>query len=285
MAQARIERVLQRDRLIVLGAIAAISLLAWTEIVWLAGHMQGAEGSRGEMAMPGMDMTGMDMKGMAMPADAVQPARGLATLAVTFAMWTVMMTGMMLPSAAPMVLLYAAVGRQAAANGRPFAATGWFAGGYIMAWTGFSLIATAAQWVLMRALLLTPAMAIAGSALGGAMLIAAGLYQWTPLKQRCLSHCQTPLSFIQRHGGFRRDAGGALRLGLQHGIYCIGCCWSLMALLFVTGIMNLAWIAALAVFILLEKVVPAGWPVARVAGVLLIAAGGWMMLHAVPFVS
>jgi predicted metal-binding membrane protein len=268
MAGASIERALRHDRLIVLGAIAAISLLAWIQIVWLAAHMHGT-----------------DMKDMAMPAEAVQPPWGPAEFAVMFAMWMAMMIGMMLPSAAPMVLIYAAVARQALEKGKPFAAAGWFAGGYIMAWMGFSLVATAAQWALERALLLTHAMTIAGGALGGAVLIAAGVYQWTPLKKRCLSQCQAPLSFIQRHGGFRGDAGGALRLGRQHGIYCIGCCWALMALLFVMGIMNLAWIAALAVFILLEKIVPARWPVSRVAGVLLMAAGGWMMLHAVPPVS
>ncbi|MGH6874842.1 MAG: DUF2182 domain-containing protein [Aestuariivirgaceae bacterium] len=279
MAEASIERVLRHDRLIVLGAIAAISLLAWIQIVWLAAHMHGA----GDGGQPGiMTMPGMEMEGMAMPPEAVQ-GWGPAQFAVMFAMWVAMMTGMMLPSAAPMVLIYAAVAREAVKNGKPFAAAGWFGGGYILAWTGFSLVATAAQWALERALLLTQAMSLAGSALGGAVLIAAGLYQWTPLKARCLSHCQAPLSFIQRHGGFRRDASGALRLGLQHGLYCIGCCWALMALLFVMGIMNLAWIAALAVFILLEKIVPARWRVAWAAGVLLVAAGGWMILRAVPF--
>jgi predicted metal-binding membrane protein len=277
MAEASIEKVLRYDRLIVLGAIAVISLLAWLQIVWLAGHMHGTAAG-GEMTMPGMDMKGMAM------ADGMRPW-GAAELAVMFTMWAAMMTGMMLPSAAPMVLIYAGVAQQAADNGKPFAAAGWFAGGYLVAWMIFSLAATAAQWALERALLLTPTLTIAGSALGGAMLVAAGLYQWTPLKERCLSQCHTPLSFIQRHGGFRRDAGGALRLGSRHGLYCIGCCWALMAILFVMGLMNLAWIAALAVFVLLEKILPPGWPIARAAGVLLIAAGGWMMLRAVPFLS
>ncbi len=265
MAEARMEKVLRHDRLIVLGAIAVISLLAWLQIVWLAGHMQG-----------------MDMKGMAMP-EAAQP--GALAFAVTFAMWTAMMTGMMLPSAAPMVLIYAGVARQAADRGKPFAPAGCVAGGYLVAWMVFSLAATSAQWALERALLLTPTLTIAGSTLGGALLIAAGLYQWAPLKERCLSQCHAPLSFIQQHGGFRRDAGGALKLGWRHGLYCIGCCWALMAILFVMGLMNLAWIAALAIFILLEKIVPAGWPVSRIAGVLLIAAGGWMMLQDMPSVS
>jgi predicted metal-binding membrane protein len=278
MAGASIEKVLRHDRLIVLGAIVAISLLAWFQIAWLAGHMHGvADGNQAAMS-------GMDMTGMAMPDEALQPALRewrLAQFGVMFVMWVVMMIGMMLPSATPMVLIYAGVARQAVANGKPFAAAGWFAGGYIVAWTGFSVVAIAVQWLLERALLLTPAMVIASGAPAGVVLITAGIYQWTPLKQRCLSQCQSPLSFIQRHGGFRSDVGGALRLGGQHAIYCIGCCWALMALLFVMGIMNLAWIAALAVFILLEKIVPAGWPVSRAAGVLLIVAGGWMTFMAV----
>jgi predicted metal-binding membrane protein len=111
---------------------------------------------------------------------------------------------------------------------------------------------------------------------GGAVLIAAGIYQWTALKDACLTHCRSPLSFIQAHGGFKRDAPGSLRLGLHHGLYCVGCCWALMALLFVVGVMNFFWIAALAVFVLLEKIAPAGRWLPRTAGVLLIAAGIWM---------
>src|SRR5262249_22818957 len=161
---------------------------------------------------------------------------------------------MMAPSAAPMILMYARVGRQAAAEGTPFAATGWFAGGYFLAWIGFSLVATVAQWTLERSALLDVAIGSARNArgrstpnaVGGAILIAAGVYQWTPLKDVCLTQCQSPLLFLMRHGGFRRDAFGCLLLGLRHGAYCVGCCWMLMALLFVGGVMNVLWIALLA---------------------------------------
>jgi predicted metal-binding membrane protein len=178
-----------------------------------------------------------------------------------------------------MILIYARVGRQAAREGKPFAASGWFAGGYLLAWTTFSLIATSAQWALERAALLTPMMESASNRLGAAVLILAGVYQWAPLKDACLSHCRSPLLFIQQHGGFRHEPLGALALGFRHGIYCIGCCCALMALLFVGGIMNLFWIATLAILVLLEKVMPFGRVIARAAGLAFIAGGVWLLLQ------
>jgi predicted metal-binding membrane protein len=192
-------------------------------------------------------------------------------------MWIVMMIGMMTPSVAPMMLIYARVGRQAASGDRPFAATVWFAAGYLLAWTTFSLAATAAQWALERAALLTPMMESASNLLGGIVLIAAGLYQWTPAKEACLAYCQAPLVFIMRHGGFRRDATGALTLGFRHGFYCIGCCSALMVLLFVGGVMNLFWIAALAILVLVEKALPFGMLIGRLAGIAFIADGAWLL--------
>jgi hypothetical protein len=150
--------------------------------------------------------------------------------AFVFAMWAVMMVGMMAPSAAPMILMYARVGRQGKAAGKPLAATGWFAAGYFLAWIGFSLAATLVQWAVERAALLDSRMASASNLFGGIVLIAAGVYQWTPLKDVCLVQCQTPLQFLMRHGGFRGDVPGCLLLGLRHGAYCVGCCWFLMAL-------------------------------------------------------
>ena len=140
--------------------------------------------------------------------------------------------------------------------GKPLAATGWFAAGYLLAWIGFSLAATLLQWVLEREALLDPRMAIASNLLGAIVLIAAGVYQWTPLKDVCLAQCQSPLRFLMRHGGFRSDLRGCLLLGLRHGAYCVGCCWVLMALLFVVGVMNVLWIALLALLVLLEKLTP-----------------------------
>jgi predicted metal-binding membrane protein len=232
------------------------------------------------MAMGGMDMSGFRMipagQGLMMPAGAPwQPIE----FAYVFAMWAVMMIGMMTPSVAPMILIYARVGKQADMSGQPFAASAWFAAGYLVAWTAFSLAATFAQWALQRAALLTPMMESASNVLGGVMLIAAGVYQWTPVKEACLSYCQAPLTFIMRHGGFRREATGALTLGFRHGLYCIGCCWAFMLLLFVGGVMNLLWIAALAMLVLFEKTVPFGKSVSRVAGVAFIAMGAWLLLH------
>jgi predicted metal-binding membrane protein len=243
------------------------------------------------MGMPGGSaVTGMTMPppagrmgeigsgGMAaMAAPAARPWTP-ATFVFMFAMWAVMMVGMMLPSAAPMLLIHARVARQSLTQGRPFAPTAWFAGGYLLAWTLFSAGATAAQWALDRALLMTPMMASASPYLGAGILIAAGLYQWSPLKDVCLTQCQAPLLFIQRHGGFRRDGLGSLRLGLRHGFYCVGCCWALMALLFVVGVMNILWIAAIAIFVLLEKAVPAGRLVSRLAGTALVAAGVYTLV-------
>jgi predicted metal-binding membrane protein len=270
MSDTALEAVLRRDRVVVIAALATLAILAWADLAWLAG----------DMAMGGMDMTGFRMipagQGLMMPAGAPwQPIE----FGYVFAMWVVMMIGMMTPSVAPMILIYARVGRQAAGAGKPFAASGWFAAGYLLAWTAFSVLATLAQWGLERAALLTPMMASASNILGAAVLILAGLYQWTPVKEACLSACRSPLGFIQSHGGFRREPAGALALGLRHGIYCIGCCWALMALLFAGGIMNLLWIAALAILVLVEKALPFGWILARIAGAAFIAAGVWLLMH------
>jgi predicted metal-binding membrane protein len=270
MSDTALEAVLRRDRAVVIAALAVITALAWADLLWLAD----------DMAMGGMDMTGYRMipagRGLMMPADAPwQPIE----FGYVFVMWVAMMIGMMMPSAAPMILIYARVGRQAAAQGKPFAASGWFAGGYGLAWTAFALFATSAQWALERATLLTPMMQSASNRLGAAVLILAGVYQWAPLKDACLSHCRSPLQFIQQHGGFRREPHGALALGFRHGLYCIGCCWALMALLFVGGVMNLFWIAALAILVLIEKVAPFGRVIARVAGLAFIAGGVWLLVQ------
>src|SRR5215471_8477173 len=264
MTDGTLETVLRRDRLVVAGALCVIVALAWGYVLWLAADMD----------MGGMDMTGFRMIpagiGIMAPANAIE-------FAFVFAMWAVMMVGMMAPSAAPMVLMYARVGRQAAAGGTPFAATGWFAGGYFLAWIGFSLVATLAQWVLERAALLDVEMASTSGVLGGAILIAAGIYQWTPLKEVCLAQCQPPLLFLMRHGGFRQEALGCLHLGLRHGAYCIGCCWVLMAFLFVGGVMNVLWIALLALLILFEKLFRFGRWIARASGIVFLAAGTWLL--------
>ena len=269
MTNSTLEAVLRRDRLVVAGAVGVIVALAWGYVLWLAADRD----------MGGMDMTGFRMipAGMGIMAPANAPWRAIE-FAFVFAMWAVMMVGMMAPSATPMILMYARVGRQGKAAGKPLAATGWFASGYFLAWIGFSLAATLVQWVVERAALLDAQMASASNMFGGTVLIAAGTYQWTPLKDVCLAQCQSPFQSLMRHGGFRGDLLGCLLLGLRHGAYCVGCCWVLMALLFVGGVMNVLWIALLAMLVLLEKVTPFGRRVARAAGVACIVAGAWMLL-------
>ena len=176
--------------------------------------------------------------------------------AFVFAMWTVMMVSMMTPSAAPMILMYTRVGRQTQARGRPLAATVWFGAGYFLVWIAFALLATLVQWAFDRAELLDFTMASTSTVVGGLLFIAAGSYQWTKLKDACLTQCQKPFAFLMRHGGFRGEAPGSLMLGVRHGAYCVGCCWALMALLLVGGVMNVLWIVPLALLILLEKGAP-----------------------------
>ena len=261
-----LEGVLRRDRAVVIVALAIVAALAWVALVWLAN----------DMWMGDMDMVGFRMipagHGWLMPLTASW--RPIEFVAV-FMMWAVMMIGMMTPSVAPMILVYARIGRQKESEGRPYAASACFTLGYLLSWAAFSLAATSAQWALDRAALLTPMMESASNILGGTALIIAGLYQWTPFKDACLSYCQTPLGFILRYG-FRRDATGALTLGFRHGFYCIGCCWAVMTLLFVAGVMNLFWIAALSALVLAEKVMPFGRLVPRVAGVAFIGGGVWL---------
>ena len=250
--------VLRRDRIIVILALALLTGLAWSYLLWLSADM-----SMGGMTGFRMIPSGM---GQMMPAD--MPWRAME-FAFVFAMWTVMMIGMMTPSAAPMVLMYARLGRQTQAHGRPIAATVWFAAGYFLVWIAFALFATLVQWAFE--------MATTSTVVGGFLFVAAGSYQWTKLKDVCLTQCQKPFAFLMTHGGFRSDAPGSLMLGLRHGAYCVGCCWALMSVLLVAGVMSPLWIAGLALLILLEKVTPFGRRIASLAGMVLIAAGAWTL--------
>jgi predicted metal-binding membrane protein len=274
---------LKRDMLVVAAALAVITVLAWVYLVALNAEMSGS--AMTPHAMAGMNAADMhDMKGMS----GMSSGRGMALapsmsawtpthFLFIFTMWAVMMVGMMTPSVSPMVLTYARVARGAAAQGTPFASSGWFAGGYLIVWTGFALIASLGQYALDRAALLTPMMGFQSRTIGGAALVAAGLYQWLPVKSACLANCRAPLAFVQRHGGFRASAAGSLRLGALHGLYCIGCCWALMLLLFVAGVMNLLWIAALMAIVLAEKILPAATYLTRAVGVAAITGGLWML--------
>ena len=253
---APLETALRRDRLVVVGALALVTLLAWAWV--LAG-------------------AGMEMREGAMPGMASPPWDG-GYVALMFLMWWIMMLAMMLPSAAPMILLFAAVNRKQRQRGGPYAATSAFAAGYLLVWAGFSVGAVFLQSVLQQTGLLSPMMVSTSRLLGGLLLVAAGLYQLTPLKHACLQHCRSPAHFLSEH--WRSGPTGALRMGMAHGAYCVGCCWFLMLLLFVGGIMNLAWIVGLALLVLLEKTVPARHWLEGAVGLALLLAGGWWLLGA-----
>jgi predicted metal-binding membrane protein len=192
-------------------------------------------------------------------------------------MWAVMMAAMMLPSVLPVILLYARVGRHRESQGRPRQPAWPFVGGYLLAWTGFSVLATLANWALHAGSSLSSMMGSATPLVGGLVLIAAGIYQWTPLKSACLTHCRSPAGFLADH--WREGGAGALLMGLHHGAYCVGCCWLLMALLFVLGVMNVAWIAVLTLFVLAEKLLPRGDLLGRASGVALSGWGAWLLTH------
>jgi len=222
-----------------------------------------------KMAMPDMDMPGMVMLDL--------QRWGPTTVLLLFVMWTVMMVAMMVPSAAPMILAFLTVNQRRQATARPFVPVTIFLLGYLAVWTAFSAVATLAEWGLHQAALLSTTMTATSTALNGGLLIAAGVFQWTPLKRACLKGCRSPLSFLMSE--WREGTAGAFIMGLRHGTYCVGCCWVLMALLFVAGVMNLFWVAVIALFVLAEKIGPKGELLARVAGIGLIIAGAALMAH------
>ncbi len=254
--------ILRRDRIIVLSGLALITGLSWVYVFSLASDMSN------------MDMGNMGMQ-MTMPR---MQAWGVADFVLTFGMWAVMMVAMMTPSATPMILMFAGVNRRRQEQGISYVPTSVFLVGYLVVWAAFSVLATAAQWGLYSASLLSPMMASTSPILGGVLLLVAGVYQWTPLKHACLSKCRSPMGFVLHD--WREGKWGAFLMGLKHGGYCAGCCWSLMALLFVAGIMNLLWVAAIAGFILLEKVAPGGDRLGRVAGVVLAGWGALLIAGA-----
>ena len=245
----------RRDRLFIWICLVLVIALAWAYLVHLGHQMSSSMAHDSMMAEMGMTMD--------MPWTATD-------VFFTFTMWAVMMVGMMTGTAAPMLLLFAVA---QAARGRrhtpPVVMV--FGLGYIIVWVAFSAGATLAQWMLNQTALLTPAMAASSGRLAGGILVAAGAYQLTPVKGACLTRCRSPLGFLMTN--WRDGAIGALQMGLRHGVYCLGCCWLLMCLLFVVGVMNLVWVAALTAFVLVEKIGPFGLIVARVAGAIMIVSG------------
>lgn len=247
MEASALDWALKRDRRLVVVGLTVAIVLTW--IYLLAGA--------------GMSMS-MSMDG--------PMTWSLPYFLLVLVMWWVMMAAMMLPSAAPTILLFASLNRKLGERGHRTVPAGLFASAYLVVWGGFSLIATLAQMQLDRLALLNPTMASASVPLGGALLLAAGVYQLTPLKYACLRRCRSPLDFFGRR--WKKGPGGAFVMGLEHGGFCLGCCWVMMGLLFYAGVMNLWWILGLASYILLEKLAPAGHRLSRIAGVALIAWGG-----------
>lgn len=196
-------------------------------------------------------------------------------LLALFTMWAVMMVAMMIPSAVPMILAFAGVNRARRAQSMSYVPTSAFVLGYIVAWTGYSVLATVVQEALHSAALVSSMGASTSRALGGVLLLAAGVFQWTPLKNACLMHCRSPFGYIITE--WREGISGAFQMGLRHGVYCIGCCWLLMAVLFVAGVMNLWWVAAISVFVLIEKVATIGRWTALSTGGLLVLWGIWLL--------
>jgi predicted metal-binding membrane protein len=239
---------LRGDRGVTLAGLAAVVLLAWLYL-WHSA-------------------TGMAMGALPRVADP-------GALVLTFVMWTVMMAAMMLPSAAPAILLYGTLVRKNGARGTVLPGAWIFAGAYVLVWTGFSVAATVSQVLLESASLMTPAMTLASAGLSAAALVAAGLYQFTPFKQVCLTKCRNPLEFFVTR--WRAGRGGAFRMGLEHGAYCLGCCWALMLLLFVAGVMNLAWVALIAAFVFAEKLLPGARLVSYASGAVLVMSGFWVL--------
>jgi predicted metal-binding membrane protein len=247
----------RHDRIVVAGLLLAVAVLAWLYTVHQARVMDAME-------------AGM-WRGMNMSMNGMEPSWTPADVALVFAMWSAMMAAMMLPGAAPMITAFATVNRRRRARAAPHVPTAIFLGGYLAAWAGFSALATALQWLLQSTGLLTTMMQSASYAWSAALFAAAGLYQFSPLKERCLAYCRSPDGFILSE--WSDGALGAAIMGLRHGLFCMGCCAALMVLLFAVAVMDLRWVAALTVLVTAEKLLPGAkfWRVA--IGATLLAAG------------
>jgi predicted metal-binding membrane protein len=260
METQRLETALRHDRTIVVVALAGIAAVAWGYMIYEARAMDRT----GVCACAGMAMSGPDL----------HPWSAFVILPL-FLMWAEMMVAMMIPSAAPTLLIFARVNRERRRLERPFVPVTVFLLGYILVWTGFSLLAAVAQWALHGWTLLSPEMASTSRIFSGMLLVCTGAFQWTPWKRACLTHCRAPLAFLL--SDWRDGATGALWMGLKHGAYCAGCCWLLMILLFVTGVMNIFWVGVITVLALLERVVPHGHRLGNFLGAALVGWGVWML--------
>ena len=263
-SESKLPTLRQWDKATLYLSIAGIVALAWWYLIEMASDMSAMNVSSHVMD----SMTDMRSPGI--------QSWTLHTFSMMFLMWTIMMVGMMVPSAVRTIMIYARVAQQTRSSS--LLATLCFIVGYLIAWTLFSLAATFVQWWLNQHALLSPMMVTSSDVLGASLLIAAGIYQLTPFKEACLKHCQSPIGFISQH--FKKGYAGASRMGLHHGLYCLGCCWVLMSLLFVAGIMNLLWILAITLYVMFEKLLPASRYTTKVAGVLMIITGLFLFSYA-----
>ncbi len=261
-APTPLEGILKRDRAIVLSGLAGITILAWIYTISLSLDMTDAVAGHASVVHPHLR------------------AFGAADLALLFLMWVVMMIAMMVPTAAGMVLTFAAIERRRPEGPDPVRRTAIFLLGYVVAWSLYAALATLGQWGLVSAALVSPAGVSKSAILGGALLIVAGIFQWTPLKSACLSRCRSPFAFLMTE--WRPGDRGALIMGWRHGIYCVVCCWALMALMFVLGMMNVVWLAVLTVFVLLEKAAPGGRLTGHLAGIVLVGWGAYLLVAGLP---
>lgn len=257
-----------QDRIAILSVLAVVTILSWWYLVDMALGMNSMMGNEGMEGMKSMGSGAMSM--MQMP---VWTASYFVSMLL---MWVIMMVAMMVPTAVPMALVFAAISRKAAGQGKTLAPTYTFVSGYVFVWSLFSLAATLAQWGLDRAALLSPMMVSNSPGLGAGLLIAAGAFQLTPMKDACLKHCRAPAHFISQ--SWKPGVWGAFRMGAHHGAYCLGCCWILMGLLFFGGVMSLLWIAGITLFVLLEKVLPFGLLGGRLAGGAMALTGVVMLV-------
>lgn len=256
---APLTHVLKKDRIIVLTALFILCVLSWLYIIYLNNQMHPMN---------------MDALFFAMP---MTPRWSWTDFVLLFLMWFVMMIAMMTPSVTPLVLIFALINRKRQQRQNPYVPSGYLLSGYFLVWAAFSLFATFLQWLLQQASLLDPEMVTTNKVLGAIILIMAGTFQFTPLKNSCLRNCHSPIGFIHRY--WKDGKNGALRMGIQNGIYCLGCCWILMIVLFVSGIMNIFWIAIISLFVLIEKVLPSVKVISLIAGIALIAYGVIVLLQ------
>lgn len=251
--------VLKKDRFIVLIALVILCVLSWLYLIYLRNQMYPMN---------------MDALFFAMP---MTPEWSWADFVLLFLMWLVMMIAMMTPSVAPLVIIFTLINRKRQQQQNPYIPSGYLLSGYFLVWGAFSLFATLLQWLLQKIALLNPEMITTSKVLGGIILITAGIFQFTPLKNTCLRKCRSPISFIHQH--WKDSKSGAFNMGIQNGIYCLGCCWILMLLLFVSGVMNILWIAIITLFVLVEKIFSALKVISLIAGIALIAYGVIILLQ------